>query len=80
MIVEFPSWGGIPIGIQMFRFRPAGDADIDAVRTVCFRDFEISTVNPVTESKIIGVDNVTNWPGSAGETLTSNGDGTFTFT
>jgi len=25
-------------------------------------------------------ENTTNWPGSAGETLTSNGDGTFTFT
>lgn len=47
-VVEFPSWGAIPIGIQRFRFRPAGDGGINAVREVCFRDFEIRTTNPLT--------------------------------
>ena len=46
-VVEFPTWGEIPVGIQRFRFLAAGDSSLNNVRKVCFRDLEISTDNPL---------------------------------
>jgi len=51
-VVEFPSWGAIPTGIQRFRFRPAGDGNINDVREVCFRSLEIRTTNPLTQENL----------------------------
>ena len=63
-VVEFPSWGAIPIGIQRFRFRPAGDGNINDVREVCFRELEIRTTNPLTQENFPCVTQTIDTPGS----------------